>query len=79
MNAEVTRNQSESTGSIIRRFTKKTQSAGIVMRARSLRYRSRPLSRIVKKKSALKRIVRRKEYEVLAKLGKLPETKQRHR
>ena len=71
INAEVTRAPSESTGSVIRRFTKKILSSGILPRVRSIRYASRPASPYVRKKKALKKIERREKFNELVKLGKV--------
>lgn len=67
---EVKRDGTESTGSAMRRFSKKVQGAGIVRLVKSLKATERPLSHYKKKKAALKRITRRNEYERLKKLGK---------
>lgn len=69
---EVKRESTESTGSALRRFSKKMQAAGIVKKVKALKSAERPLSHYKKKKAALKRLTRRAEYERLKKLGKLP-------
>lgn len=68
---EVIKNDKETTGSLIRRFSKKVRSSRITKQARKNRYWSRPKSSFVKKKDALKKITKRKEYEKLQKLGKI--------
>jgi len=67
---EVVRNPSESTANVLRRFTKRVQGAGILKRARSLRYFGRPQSLYAKRKLTLKKIAYRAEQEQLKKLGK---------
>ena len=70
---EVSKNQNESNTSIIRRFTKRVQDAGVLKRARSLRYSKRKPSPYAKKKSALSKLSKRKEFEKLKRLGKVEE------
>jgi len=77
VNVEVKKNGNENALGLIRRFQKRVQEAGILPRVRSLRYSDRPLSRFKRKKSALKLIVKRTEYERLRKLGKLVNVKRR--
>jgi len=67
---EVVKNQNEANATLVRRFTKKVQSAGLVKHVRTLRFRVRSLSVLKKKEKALKRITRKKETERLKKLGK---------
>lgn len=71
-NAIVEKTGNENNASLLRRFTKKVQSAGFLQQMRGRRYFSRPPSRTMKRKSALKLIGRRAERMELAKLGKLP-------
>lgn len=68
---EVRKNTSETTPSLIRRFTKKMQSSGVLKKAKSIKYWDRPKSDFVKRKDALNRINKRKEIEKLRKLGKI--------
>jgi ribosomal protein S21 len=72
-NVEVTKNESENSMSVLRRFTKRVQGAGILPRVRSLRYKTRNLSPNTRKKRAIKKITRRKEVDLLIKLGKMTE------
>lgn len=73
INVEITRGGTESTGSVLKRFTRKVQGAGILPRVRSLRYAERSPSKYVKKKKALKSLVRRETHAELLKLGKIKE------
>lgn len=75
VNVEVAKNNNETTASLIRRFTKRVQGAGIIPKAKSLRYSERPTSKYTKKKMALKRLIKRKEIERLKKLGKIVDGK----
>jgi len=60
---------SETNLSLIRRFSRRLQSSGVVRRAKSHRYSERPLSNFKKKKSALAKLKRRTDIERLKKLG----------
>jgi ribosomal protein S21 len=71
MTLEAKKQQTQTTQGLIRRFTKRVQRSGILLRARKSRFRQRPKSRQMKKKAALRREKLRKEYEKLKKLGKL--------
>ncbi len=75
VNIEVQKNNNENAVSLIRRFTKRVQGSGVIPRVRSIRYNQRKPSHFKAKKSALVVLGMRKEYELLAKLGKLPEKK----
>jgi len=78
-NVEVQKTGNESNLSLLRRFTKRVQGAGILNRIRGIRYNARTLSTFKKKTATLKRIGRLAEREKLAKLGKLPPPKVRGR
>ena len=73
INAEVTKTGSESTLSVIRKFSRRVQGTGLVKNARKLRYYERTKSKTVQKKRALKLIKRRAEYKQLVKEGKVVE------
>ena len=68
---EVKRVGSESNANLLRRFSKRVQSSGVLRNARALRYATRSKSPLKKKKEILKKITRRAEYEKLRKLGKI--------
>jgi ribosomal protein S21 len=72
-NVEVTKTGTENSMGVLRRFTKRVQGSGILPRVRSLRYKDRNLSPNTRKKRALKKINRRKEVDLLIKLGKMQE------
>jgi len=71
MSVEVKKSERENSQSLIRRFTKKVQQSGILLRARKTRFHNREKSRQMKKRAALRREALRKEYEKLKKLGKI--------
>lgn len=78
-NAEVTKNDGESTINLIRRFSKRVQGAGVIPRVRGGRYYSRTKSKAVQRKGALKRLSRREHIAELIKLGKMVEKPARGR
>jgi len=77
INVEVERNNSENAVNVLKRFTKRVQGSGVLNRVRNLRYSKRKESPYVKQKRTLKALKRRKEKDVLIKLGKITEGYQR--
>ncbi|TAL49559.1 hypothetical protein EPN83_00230 [Patescibacteria group bacterium] len=73
INVEVERTGNENNLSLLRRFSKRVQTAGILPRLRSIRYSSRSISEIVKRKKTLKYLRHRATLAELVKLGKIPE------
>ena len=72
-NAEVQKSGNETALSVIRKFSRRVQGAGLIRTVRAGRYFARDTSKIVKKKRALKLIKRRAEYKQLVKEGKITE------
>lgn len=72
INVEVTRNSGENAMGVVRRFTRKVQSSGIIPRVRSLRSSTRVQSAYKVKQRALTLIKRRANMAELVKLGKAP-------
>ncbi len=70
-NVHVTRTANESAANLMRRFSKRLQGSGVLMRARGQRFTERAESQFKKKERALKRIKRHKEVTRLKKLGKI--------
>lgn len=77
-NVEVSKNNNENSTSLIRRFTKRVQGAGILPRVRSIRYSTRKLSSYKVKQKTLKTLKKREEIAELIKLGKMPEKSSRY-
>ena len=76
---EVRKRDGETTGAMLRRFTRRVQQSGILIRARRERfYVPAPTKRVVRD-GALRRIKLTKERTRLDKLGKLPPEKGRFR
>lgn len=69
---EVRKNTNENNASVLRRFSRRVQESGIIHKVKNSRYNERKESKLKIKKSALKRMGRRREIEILRKLGKLP-------
>lgn len=72
-NVEVVKAGTENSMAVLRRFTKRVQGSGILPRVRSLRYKERNQSRYKRKTATLKKLGRRKEVDLLIKLGKMLE------
>ncbi len=70
MSIEVKKQERESSQNLIRRFTRSIQRSGVLLRARKTRFKVREKSEQMKKRAALRREEKRKEYENLEKLGK---------
>lgn len=69
---EVRRREGETTGAMLRRFTRRIQQSGVLLHARKGRfYASKPTKR-EKRERALRKIKVLKERTKLEKLGKLP-------
>jgi ribosomal protein S21 len=71
---EVKKNSNENNASVLRRFSRRVQESGIIHKVKGGRYNDRKESKLKVKKSALKRMQKRKEIEVLKKLGKISST-----
>ena len=73
MPLEIKKQEKESSQSLVRRFSKRVKSSGILLKARRGRFFIRPKSAQMTKRSALRREIMKKEYEKLLKLGKIKE------
>ena len=73
INVHIEKNPNENALSVLKRFTRKVQSSGVLMSVRANRYSERQPSKYVVKKRALKQLERRERINELVKLGKLPE------
>jgi len=61
----------ESSQGVVRRFTQKLRRSGILLEARKNRFKQRPESAQLRRRSALRRAEKRSEYLELKKLGKI--------
>lgn len=69
MSIEAKKQDRENSQSLIRRFTKRVQKSGVLLRARKSRFHQRSKSKGMRKKTALRKEKLRTEYEKLKKLG----------
>ncbi len=67
---EVKKQERESSQNLIRRFGRSIQRSGVLLRARKIRFKKKEKSEQMKKRAALRREEKRKEYEKMEKLGK---------
>lgn len=68
---EVKKNSGESNANVMRRFSKRVQSSGVVKEAKGNRYHKRAQSTYKKHRSALKRLAKGVTMDRLRKLGKI--------
>jgi ribosomal protein S21 len=76
--AQVSKQPNESPAALIRRFTKRVQGTNALRRIREERYYSRKLSKLKQKRRALVGLEKRRTFDRLKKLGKLPEKPETH-
>jgi ribosomal protein S21 len=69
MAIEVRKKEGESIQSLIFRFTKKIKQSGILNEARKRQFKERPQSKLKKRRSAMYRADKQKEFEKKRKLG----------
>lgn len=77
MHLEVLKQERETSQSLVRRFGRRVQQSGLLVRARKLRSRKKKKSRGAQKRAALRREEVSKEYQKLRKLGKLEKIEKR--
>ncbi len=70
---EVKKKEGETTRSLLRRFSRRIQQSGVLIRARKARFHEREKSKREQRGSALRRIKIGKEKEKLRKMGLLEE------
>jgi len=70
---EVRRKEGESPESLIRRFTKRVQSSGILLRAKRGRFYAPKKSKLAQRENAARRTQISEKKELLRKIGKLEE------
>lgn len=79
INVEVQRHGNENVGGLMRRFSRKMQSSGVVRKVRGMRYFERALSKTKQKKEALTRITRTDKFLELQKEGRIMPAKKKFR
>ena len=70
---EVKKRERETARSLLRRFTRRIQQSGILIRARKARFREREKTKRERRNSALRRVRIGKKKEKLRKMGLLEE------
>lgn len=70
---EVKRKDGETPESLLRRFSKKVQQSGVLIRAKKNRFYERPKNRRAIKEDAIRRKAIRDKKDYLRKIGKLEE------
>jgi len=68
---EAKRKDNEAVGAFLRRFTRKVQQSGVLIKSRKLRFKEDKKTKREKQEAAVRRAVNLKERERLFKLGKL--------
>lgn len=71
MSLEVKKKERENSQGLVRRFAKRVQQSGILLKARRGRFKVREKSPDMVKKAALRRESMKKEYEKKRKMGEL--------
>lgn len=79
INVEITRGAADNTMHVLRKFSRRVQSSGLIPHMRKSRYQQRALSDAKKKHSALHRIAKAEERVQLIKDGKMSEAPERGR
>ncbi len=69
----VKRKDGESVERLLRRFTRRVQQSGVLIRAKDGRFYTRPKNRSQKRKDAIRRTQRREKYQYMVKIGKIDE------
>ncbi len=70
MPIEVKKQERENSQNVIRRFSRAVRQSGVLRRARDNRFRKRPKSALAKKKAAIRKDKRKKEYQKRQKMEK---------
>lgn len=78
-NVEVEKKKNENNISLLKRFSRRVQGAGILPKVRSLRYDKRTPSENVRKAQKLESLKRKENVEELIKLGKMSQLRSRRR
>jgi len=79
VNVDITKKKNEINLSVLKRFTRRVQSAGVLPKVRSLRYETRTVSANVRRNKRLVALGRKEKIDDLIKLGKISATPTRRR
>ncbi|MFH1656422.1 MAG: hypothetical protein ABH956_01445 [Candidatus Nealsonbacteria bacterium] len=69
MPLEIKKQERETSQSLVRRFSKRIKRSGILIGARKSRFKQKEKSTQMKKRSALRKVESKKEYEKKEKMG----------
>lgn len=69
---DVKRRKNESFDALLRRFNRKIVMSGRILQAKKIRFHAGDKSKTAQKRSALRRLELKKNYDYLEKIGKLP-------
>lgn len=70
-NVHIVKKDRENSVAVLKRFSQKVRSAGIIPRVKSIRYNERDASDLVRKQKALRKIKNQTERTRMRKLGKI--------
>ena len=76
-NVDITKTKNDNPLGLLRKFSRKMKTSGVLRKKRSLRYFERSKSAFRKKEDALNKIQKRKEYEYKEKMGIVIQRKRR--
>ena len=79
INVKVKANKAENSTNLLRRFSKRVQSAGVLSKAKSNRFRKRESSEYIKKKNKLRAIEKKGRIEKMLKMGQVIKSKKKRR
>lgn len=71
MALKIKKRERETSQNLVRRFSRRIKRSGVLLQARKIRFKKRPKSQQMKKRSALRREELKRKYERLEKLGKI--------
>ncbi|MBU2566684.1 30S ribosomal protein S21 [Patescibacteria group bacterium] len=75
--AEVNRKKGETFDALLRRFTRRVQQGGVILEVRKNRFRTSAENRNKKRRSALRRVEKKSQYEYLYKTGQLKDDRRK--
>jgi ribosomal protein S21 len=70
-NIEITKNKAENPVMTLKRFTRKVQESGIIIKVKANRYANRDFSKLKRKKDKMVKLEGKVKYDHLKKMGKL--------
>ena len=77
LNVEVKAKEGESVTNLLRRFSRKVNTSGLIRKKRTLKTRKRAMSKNVQQSQKIDALKKRDEVDKLIKLGKLPDRRSR--